>query len=379
MKTVCSENQCAGCMACLEVCGKSAITIKDQIKRYNAVIDCAKCVDCGACYRVCQNNKQIFATEPIAWYQGWIKSENKRKESSSGGFARALTEQFLEDGGVVCSCVFKNGVFGFDFAESNEDVAKFTGSKYVKSNPAGIYKKIRGLLTEGRKVLFIGLPCQAAAVKSFMDEKLGDNLYLVDLICHGSPSPKNIEQFLSELGYKLENLDSVGFRKKDVFRVMENEHYVDVPGVYDCYSLAFLNCINYTENCYSCKYAARERISDITIGDSWGSELEVNERKKGISLALCQTTKGEELLKRSNVTLFPVDIDKAIQHNHQLERPSLKPNKYDVFFNALEAGKTYREAVKIGLFRTYRNQQIKKLLIKLGVIRDRGTHCKYNN
>ena len=368
MKTVCSENQCTGCMACLEVCCKGAITIKDQLRNYNAVIDSERCVGCGACHRVCQNNQPVNTTEPIAWYQGWSKSESQRKASSSGGFAGALTEQFIEDGGVVCSCVFKDGVFGFDFAESKDDVAKFTGSKYVKSNPVGIYKKIRGLLTKGRKVLFIGLPCQVAAVKSFIGEKLEDNLYLVDLICHGSPSPKNIEQFLSEAGYKLEDLDSVGFRKKDVFRVMENEHYVDVPGVYDCYSLAFLNCINYTENCYSCRYAKRERASDITIGDSWGSELAKEEQKKGISLALCQTEKGKGLLEKTNVALFPVDIENAISHNHQLERPSQKPETYDAFFEALQAKKPYKTAVKIGLPRTYRNQQIKKLLIKLKIM-----------
>ena len=178
MKTVCSENQCTGCMACLEVCCKGAITIKDQLRNYNAVIDSERCVGCGACHRVCQNNQPVNTTEPIAWYQGWSKSESQRKASSSGGFAGALTEQFIEDGGVVCSCVFKDGVFGFDFAESKDDVAKFTGSKYVKSNPVGIYKKIRGLLTKGRKVLFIGLPCQVAAVKSFIGEKLEDNLYL---------------------------------------------------------------------------------------------------------------------------------------------------------------------------------------------------------
>ena len=220
----------------------------------------------------------------------------------------------------------------------------------------------------GREVLFIGLPCQAAAVKLFVGNRLSEKLYLVDLICHGSPSPKNIKQFLLEAGYKLDKVSQVGFRKKDVFRVTQNEQYVDVPGIYDCYSLAFLNCINYTENCYSCHYAKRERVSDITIGDSWGSDLPQDEKNKGISLALCQTGKGIELLKAANLELHLVDLENAIKHNHQLERPSVKPDCYDKFFDALQSGRKYREAVKIGLPRTYRNQQIKKVLIKLKII-----------
>lgn len=374
MKTVCSENQCTGCMACLEICSKDAIMIRDQLKNYNAVIDNDKCVNCGACHRVCQNNKTLEFIEPIAWYQGWIKSDCQRTTSSSGGFAAALAEHFIEDDGIVCSCVFKEGRFCFDFAESKEEISKFTGSKYVKSAPEGIYEKIRCLLIKGKKVLFIGLPCQVAAVKKYIGEQLAGNLYLVDLICHGSPSPKNLEQFLREAGYELTDLDSVVFRKKNVFRVMQNEHYVDIPGVYDCYSLAFLNCINYTENCYSCKYAKKERISDITIGDSWGSDLAREEQQKGISLALCQTEKGKVLLEQSNVELFPVNIENAINHNHQLEKPSQKPEAYDIFFQALLDKKTYKEAVKIGLPRTYRNQQVKKILIKLKLIRG-GEYC----
>lgn len=368
MNTVCGENQCTGCMACLETCSRDAIRIIDQLKNYNAVIDSNKCIECGACHRVCQNNEPVEAIEPIAWYQGWSRSEEQRKMSSSGGFAATLIEQFVEDGGIACSCVFKDGVFGFDFANSKNDIAKFVGSKYVKSNPIGIYKKIRSLLREGHKVLFIGLPCQVAAVKSFVSGHLSDNLYLVDLICHGSPSPKHIERFLREAGCQLKDLETVSFRKKDVFRIMQNEHYIENPGVYDCYTLAFLNCINYTENCYSCKYAKLERVSDITIGDSWGSELAKDEQEKGISLALCQTKKGINLLEKSNVVLFPVDKETAIAHNHQLERPSQMPKTYDAFFKALQEKKTYKDAVKIALPRTYRNQQIKKLLIKIKAI-----------
>ena len=47
MKTVCAKNMCAGCMACTNICKMSAITIIDDYKSYNAVIDEVKCVNCG--------------------------------------------------------------------------------------------------------------------------------------------------------------------------------------------------------------------------------------------------------------------------------------------------------------------------------------------
>ena len=52
MKTVCELNMCNGCMACVEKCHRNAITIKDDLKYYNALIDTKKCVDCGLCTSV---------------------------------------------------------------------------------------------------------------------------------------------------------------------------------------------------------------------------------------------------------------------------------------------------------------------------------------
>lgn len=374
MRTVCNENQCTGCMACLEACSQDAITVKDDLKYYNAVIDSNKCIDCGACHHVCQNNNEIRTTEPIAWYQGWSKSEKQRSISSSGGFAAELSKYFIENGGIVCSCAFENGVFGFDFAESTEKVEKFKGSKYVKSNPTGIYNKIRDYLKAGRKVLVIGLPCQIAAVKLFVDKRFKEGLYLVDLICHGTPSPKVLSLFLAEHGYLVTKIRDIQFRQKGTFNIRKDGVNVGKKGVYDCYTLAFLNGLTYTENCYDCKYACCDRVSDLTIGDSWGSELDSNEIKKGISLVLCQTEKGKTLLNNSNIHLEPVDVEKSIEHNHQLKVPSKKPIKYDYFFNLIKNGTKFDIAVSKALPRTWFNQQVKSILIKLKVLRGGGIY-----
>ena len=44
----------------------------------------------------------------------------------------------------------------------------------------------------------------------------------------------------------------------------------------------------YRENCYTCPYATKERVSDISIGDFWGIDNQKfsKEINKGISLIL---------------------------------------------------------------------------------------------
>lgn len=228
VKTVCAKNQCVGCMACFDMCPKSAITIVDTRQAYNAVIDEEKCIHCGICTNVCQNNKETTLKHPETWYQGWIEDEKLRRKSSSGGAAKAISRQFISEGGVVVSCCFKNGVFGFECAASFEELEKFTGSKYVKSNPSGTYKKVQELLKEKKKVLFIGLPCQVGALKTVIKEN--DNLYTVDLICHGTPSPKLLRDYLELHNVNLEEVSSISFRYKDVFGLAQDRTPLSQPG-----------------------------------------------------------------------------------------------------------------------------------------------------
>ena len=65
MITVCKENMCTGCMACVEVCNKDAIKIVDILKSYNAVIEEDKCIGCNKCKHVCQNNERVELKKPL--------------------------------------------------------------------------------------------------------------------------------------------------------------------------------------------------------------------------------------------------------------------------------------------------------------------------
>jgi coenzyme F420-reducing hydrogenase beta subunit len=139
-------------------------------------------------------------------------------------------------------------------------------------------------------------------------------LYTVDLICHGTPSPLVLDKFFNEHGTSLSDIKTISFRHKAGFVYQGNQSMVPEGNV-DSYTIAFHHSYSYTNNCYECQYAKKERISDVTLGDAWGSSLPEFSSGKGISLALCQTEKGVELMRMADILTYDIDLDIAIGHN----------------------------------------------------------------
>lgn len=370
--TVCEPGQCAGCMACVDVCPKAAITVEDSVEHMDAVIDPTRCIDCGLCHRVCQRNHPADLLPTTESWQGWAVPE-VRGGSSSGGFASAILTAFVDGGGVVAACRLERGVFGFSIASTRDDLAGFAGSKYVKSDPAGIYLKVLGLLGEGRDVLFVGLPCQVSAMRNYVGlkgKKAIGTLYTIDLICHGSPSVKILREALSEYGYDLDDVERMWFRRNTEFGLSTDVQRMVPDGCADRYTMAFLNGICYTRNCYTCHYATGARVGDLTLGDSWGTEL-TDEEAGGISLALVQNPKGRELLDMAGLELRPVDYDNAVANNRQLQHPSQLTEEHDRFFQAWNKSGSVKRAVFSALPKSALKQEVKCVLARLG-LRKRG-------
>ena len=242
----------------------------------------------------------------------------------------------------------------------------------MKSNPVGMYNEVLSLLKDGRKVLCIGLPCHMAAFRSFVPDKLQSGLFLVDLICHGTPSPKLLESFLNQYNISLKAIKKIKFRNKERFAI--GEVGVVPEGVLDRYTMAYLNSILHTENCYNCKYATVRRCTDITIGDSWGSELNKAECEKGVSLALVFNEKGKYLIEESDAVLLDVDEAKAIASNRQLNGTSMKPSEYEKFYKYYcEKGKSFNYSVLKCFPKTALKQDIKSMLIRLKLYKGGNT------
>lgn len=366
-KTVCKFNNCSGCKACVNICPKQAIEVNDSIESFNAIIDPNKCNNCGACKKICPNNIPVDKRTPVYWAQGWAEGYI-RKNSSSGGVASAIIKKFIKDGGFVASCLFENGDFIFSITDDDKRAIRFAGSKYVKSNPCFIYKDIRKKLAEGKKVLFVGLPCQSAAVQRVC--RNSKNLITVDLICHGTPSLKLLMKYLKERKIDWNDITDIKFRC-DKHRNISKSCISLVPGrVIDAYLLSFLNCVDYTENCYTCRYATKERVSDITLGDAWGQLSDT--MADGVSLIICQSSKGINLVQSAGLHLEDVDIIKAIKANQQLDHPSVKHPGRLKFFSHIQKGSSFRRAIISALPKDSIKQIIKTVLIKANIMKDIG-------
>ena len=278
------------------------------------VIDHNRCVDCGACQKVCPVNSSLDLQKPLTAYAGWDKCEEEYQSSTSGGAASAFARFIIRQGGVVYGCAILPGIEVKHVRVDNEDdIRLLTGSKYVQSTIGDTYRKVREDLRQDRKVLFIGTPCQVAGVKSFIGKQMSCNLYTADLICHGTPSLSFLRKHILK---KTKGVvpDEIFFRKgsylllllllggKEIYRSsLLEQRYEDI------YYNAFFDGFSYRDSCNECRYAQASRVSDVTIGDFWGLEENLPlEHPHGCSVLLPTTGKGEELVEgiRSEFYLF---------------------------------------------------------------------------
>lgn len=360
---VCEPFKCAGCMACVEICPKSAISVVDSVEYLDAEIDSSKCISCGLCHQVCQVNHPASLMVTRESWQGWAPW-SIRVESSSGGFASAIMMAFIANGGAVASCHLEGSDFRFALAKTYEELEGFAGSKYVKSNPLGIYHSVAEELESGSSVLFIGLPCQVSAMRNYVGRRKGgmllENLYTVDLICHGTPSIKILQQALHDYGYSLEDYKRIWFRRNTEFGLRVDSQRLVPEGCMDAYTMAFLGGICYSRNCHSCHYATDKRVGDLTLGDSWGTNF-TDEETEGVSLALVQTHKGRELLDMASLELREVDYLNAVANNRQLQHPTEVTPERVKFFSAYERTGSVRKAVFAAWPKRALKQRIKEV------------------
>lgn len=199
MISILDKKKCCGCSACAQRCPKHCIKmIEDSEGFLYPKVDGDTCIDCGLCERVCPIQNPGEDRVPLAVYAAKNPNEVIRRQSSSGGIFTILAEQIIDEGGVVFGAAFNDKwEVEHSYVENKEQLVKFRGSKYVQSKIGESYKDAKSFLKEGRRVLFSGTPCQIAALKKYL-RKNYENLFTVDFICHGVPSPGVFRTYLQE-------------------------------------------------------------------------------------------------------------------------------------------------------------------------------------
>lgn len=342
MLEVCSKEICTGCFACYNVCPKSSISMEyDLDGNLYPKIKQETCVDCGLCKKVCaaKNDSQFCEAEDV--YAAWAKDEAERKSSSSGGVAAVFSKWMLENEGVVFGAAFnREKELHHIMAEQIDELEKLKGSKYVQSKVGDTYKQIKEKLQLSKKVIFFGTPCQVDGLLHYLGREYS-NLVTVDLICHGTPSPKYLKEHINYIENKIKKkAKKVTFRGKNdfCFTLYDEKDKViyKMFKEYDTYFKGFLEGLFYRKNCYTCKYARKERVADITIGDFWGlgDEKEfLGDKSKGVSVVILNTDKGKRFFETCK-SLFMFEkrtLEEAVKGNHNLRKPTPFHPKYEQF------------------------------------------------
>lgn len=275
-------------------------------------------------------------------------SKHDLTNSSSGGAFSIIARRALEEGGVVYGHVFVGPtevrcVRIDDF----DDLPRLRGSKYVQSDMGTSMRDVLYDLRAGRRVVFSGTPCQVAGLRSFLAAKRQgvDRLLLVDIVCHGVPSPEFFADCM-KWEFRGSQIDAIRFRDKregwgcgggtttttPVFhRLVVRDRAFSPKTSY--YYERFLAGDVYRESCYRCPYAGGDRPGDVTLGDFWGVDHEAAglDPRDGISLVIANTPKSEAVLKdiKGSAQWAERPLEEAIAGNDQLRHPTLRTTARD--------------------------------------------------
>ena len=331
---VCDLNKCTGCFACANACPVGAIQmLPGKIGHlFPTILD--KCIECNKCIKTCPVNNPVELQKPIKTLAFWIKDDEEHQTSTSGGAAACFTNYILEEGGTVYGCAsLSHGVIEHIRIDKKEDAFKLKGSKYVHSHINNTYQLIKADLKSGKKVLFIGLPCQVAGLKRYIGKE-NANLFAIDLICHGVPSQQVLFEYIESVGIKRDEVSVVAFReaKGSYLTIKSSGRSVYYKNeCKDLYYMAFNDNLCFRDSCFTCRYSAPERVGDLTIGDFWGlgKQEPFNYTPHGhVSVVLVNNSKGELLMKSCSDKYEAVErsLDEAVAGNHNLKSPSVAPN-----------------------------------------------------
>lgn len=383
------KKNCCGCSACVQRCPKQCIRLEEDEEGFlYPNVNETTCIKCGLCEKVCpilnQADKRLVQ-EVLA-----VKNPNdeERMNSSSGGIFIALAQYFIKNGGVVFGAVYDVcWEVHHVYTETIEGVYPMMGSKYLQSRIENTYKEAELFLKQGRKVLFIGTPCQIAGLRGFLRHKDYSNLLAIDFVCHGVPSTGVWRRYLAETysGYNAKEqsrrqatagknsvllsslnakspIGDIKFRDKaesgwkksrfvvrkesalkaDQNSVLSSDIHYQNP-----FMRGFLQNLYLRPSCYDCRCKNGVSHSDLTIGDYWAARVTDKDfdDDKGCGLLLINTDKGKNFWEKLNFITRKSDIETGRLCNPGLDSQAYENPQRMQFYRMFNRGITVNDAV----------------------------------
>lgn len=377
------KKKCTGCGLCVQKCPRKCIQMQRDEEGFfypEVNVNMAQCVQCGLCEKACQSliGSSMYHSRSEAFFCMASNERHELLQSSSGGVFSLIAKGFIQQGGYVCGCVYDKTMRAVHIlTDREEELCKMRGSKYVQSSLDDVYSAIREALHNNRKVLFTGTGCQVAAVRAFVGEHLKDNLYTMEILCHGVPSPGFFEQYVQYLERKHQGkVVDIQFRNKEkdgwgsehktcIILQDKNGGIMKIRPMLPSYFSAFFYGMNLRESCYACNYARGERVADLTLGDFWGAWKKYGaDFHDGISVVAVNSEKGHQLCRgiEKKASHFERLQEKEAMHgNGNFYAPVVRPVDRNTFYRDKESGGYAKVWKRVYLSKTYRKKVIKSI------------------
>ena len=227
-------------------------------------------------------------------------------------------------------------------ADKVEARNRMRGSKYIQSKLGDTFKNVKVDLDAQRSVLFSGTSCQVAGLKKYLGKEY-ENLFCVDIVCHGVPSKKVWDAYLRwQEQKKHSKVANVEFRNKRDFGWRDHVETIRFSNNKSTNCKVFTNLFYghsiLRPSCYECPYKSVMHPGDITIADYWGIEKAAPEfdDNKGVSLVLVNNEVGERAFERvkENLIWKQTKLEDSLQP--PLKAPFPKPENREQFWSDFE-------------------------------------------
>ena len=293
------------------------------------VVDRQKCINCNKCINICpvlnfeRCHQDIVDQKKAYAYRTY--HDEFREICSSGGAFLALSNAFVDMGGVVYGAAFDEQFkLNHKAATVTEELTALAGSKYLQSNINDVYRDIKDKLNHDKYILFFGTTCQVEGLNAYLEKKYY-KLYCVDLICMGIPSPMVWDKYLEayfckKLIKKINFKDKrLGWHNFSFYLENEDESCISIPGFDNTYMECMFKGYSIRNSCFNCIYKCESKLADITIADCWGCENYLSEMddNKGLSMVIAHAEKSQQLLDILKMTgiLKEFDYSNVLKYN----------------------------------------------------------------
>ena len=382
-------NRCCGCGACVAICPAGCLSSEHDELGFLYPHYTNECIDCGKCREVCPTLNQGSKRKTVNAFWAKAIDDDFRERSSSGAIFGVIAQKSLEQGGVVYGAAFDKDQKRVEHIRVDrvKDLEKIMRSKYVQSCvDKDLYDSIADDLRSGKKVIFSGTACQCDGLGNYLNSKKipTDNLLLIDVICHGVPSPafwKKWIKFVSS-GAGAE-IDEVNFRSKStgwltysVAYHSATEKVISIKNNEDWYMRAFLNNASLRESCFNCPSKGKS-ISDITLGDFWGIQNYHPDviDNLGVSAVICNSEKGVDTIRsiQNEIQCGDSSFDEISAGNPSLVA-SVKPYpERHEFLNDVDSGMSISQLMSKWKFEPSLKQKVRG---KLSAVKHRVSKSK---